>query len=86
MQTQTISVEELQTGFAAIERGLLRGEEYMITRGKQPFARLLVVEKKKLASQAAKTRQVLAELSKLGKGISLKGIDIKALTHEGHRY
>jgi hypothetical protein len=49
---------------------------------RESYSNKIVVHKQKEKS----TKELIAEIHEVTKGISLKGLDLKKLAHEGHRY
>ena len=79
----TVGSYEAKTHLPALLIRVAKGEKIIITRRGLPIALLT-----QPPQEAAKdVRNVLAEMKKLRKGNTLgKGLSLRSLMHEGHRY
>ena len=80
---KTVGAFEAKTHLSQLLDNVARGESIIITRHGEPVAQLI-------PAKPARDPQALAalveEIKRTRKGRSLRGIRIKDLVHEGHKY
>ena len=79
---KTVGLFEAKTHLSALIEGVARGETVTITRHGTPVARLVPATD----ASAKPPRDIVTEMKKLRKGVTLGGLSIKDLAHEGHKY
>jgi prevent-host-death family protein len=79
----TIGAFEAKTHFSQLLDKVAHGEEIIITRHGEPVAKLIPAQSTSSPEQA---RKLIAEIKELRRGVSLGGVSIQALIHEGHKY
>ena len=77
----TVGAFEAKTNLSALLERVARGEEVLITRHGKAIARLVPAE----AIDRARVDQTIARLKEARTGVTLGGLDWKALRDEGRR-
>jgi prevent-host-death family protein len=78
----SMSIAEAKSQFSAVIDKAVAGEETLITRHGKPVARIVPV---RTEHDRERARKAFEEIKKLRQGITLGGLDIKALREEGRR-
>lgn len=78
---KTVGVFEAKTHFNKLLAQVSNGETIRITHRGVPIARIVREENEK-----KDLKQVVAEIRRIRQGASLRGLRIRDLIHEGHRY
>ena len=78
----SMSIAEAKSQFSAVIDKAVAGEETLITRHGKPVAKIVPV---RTEHDRERARQAFEEIKKLRQGITLGGLDIKALRDEGRR-
>jgi prevent-host-death family protein len=81
-RTGSVGAYDAKTHFSELLEKVEAGEEITITKHGTPVARLVPVAK---SYTAAERREAIERIKKLSNGLSLGGLKIRDLIHEGRR-